>query len=98
MGTDVIQAKYDLLDQIAARFGQQADTSAQVHSRLRQSARSLQEGWEGRGSVAFLCEMNRDVLPAVQRLTAALDQARSVTLDIARRPPGEVLELPAHHL
>lgn len=79
MGNDIIQAQYDALEQIAGRFGQQAEASAQVHSRLRQSARSLQEGWEGRGSVAFFGEMNRDVLPAVQRLANALSGAQATT-------------------
>lgn len=84
MGNDVIQAKYDLLDQIAARFGQEADASGQVHSRLRQSASSLRAGWEGRGSAAFFGEMNSEVLPAMHRLGAALQQAQTVTRQIAQ--------------
>jgi hypothetical protein len=40
-------------------------------------------GWQGRGSTAFFNEMNGEILPAMQRLAAALDRARSVTHEIA---------------
>lgn len=93
MGNDVIQAKYDLLDQLAARFGQQAEAAAQTRQRVQQSMQPLQQGgWQGRGSAAFFAEMSGELLPAVQRLTAALGQARTATMqarDIMRAAEEE---------
>lgn len=83
MGNDIIQADYDQLDAIAGRFGGQAEANQQLMAKVRQSMEPLQSGgWQGRGSAAFFAEMNREVLPAVQRMTTALNQARSVTLQV----------------
>lgn len=85
MGNDIIQADYDALAAVASRFGNQARSNQELLARVRQAMRPLEGGgWQGRGSAAFFGEMNGDVLPAMQRLAAALDQARSMTLDIAR--------------
>lgn len=85
MGNDIIQADYNALASVASRFGNQARSNQELLARVRQAMQPLESGgWQGRGSAAFFNEMNGQVLPAVQRLTAALDQARSVTLDIAR--------------
>ncbi len=85
MGADVIQAHYDQLEQIAARFGQQAEAAAQTTQRVQQSTRALQAGgWEGRGAVAFFGEMERSVLPSMQRLAAALQQGQTVTRQISQ--------------
>jgi WXG100 family type VII secretion target len=85
MGHDIIQARYDALASVAGRFGDQAQTSSDLLALVRQATRPLEAGgWQGRGSTAFFAEMDGDVLPAMQRLAAALDQARTVTLDIAR--------------
>ncbi len=85
MGNDVIQAQYDKLADISNRFGGQAEASKELISRVQQSMQPLQQGgWQGRGSAAFFGEMNGEVLPAMLRLVAALDQARSVTQEIAR--------------
>ena len=85
LGYDIIQADYDALAGVASRFGNQAQSSQELLARVRQAMRQLEgDGWHGRGSTAFFGEMNGEVLPTLQRMTAALDQARSVTLDIAR--------------
>ena len=85
MTNDIIQAQYDQLEQIAARFGRQAEATAQMQGRVQQSLRALQAGgWEGRGAAAFFGEMNGEVLPAVQRLSAALQQSQQVTRQIVQ--------------
>jgi WXG100 family type VII secretion target len=85
MSNDIIQARYDGLASVASRFGKEAQGNHELLARLRQVMRQLEgEGWQGRGSTAFFAEMNGEMLPAMQRLAAALDQARTVTLDIAR--------------
>ncbi len=85
MSNDIIQARYDGLAGVASRFGDQAQSNQELLVRVRQAMRVLEGGgWQGRGSTAFFAEMNGELLPAMQRLAAALDQARAVTLDIAR--------------
>ncbi|MFZ2488106.1 MAG: WXG100 family type VII secretion target, partial [Anaerolineae bacterium] len=50
----------------------------------QQSLRALQSGgWEGRGAAAFFGEMSSEVLPALNRLGAALQQAQQVTRQIS---------------
>jgi WXG100 family type VII secretion target len=79
MGADVIQANYDELEIIATRFGQCAESNAQMISRVRQGMERLKQGdWIGKGSEAFFKEMDGEVLPAIDRLTQALQQSQSV--------------------
>jgi WXG100 family type VII secretion target len=85
MGSDIIQAQYEQLEQIAVRFGQQAEAAAQTTQRAQQSMRALQAGgWEGRGAAAFFGEMERSVLPSMQRLSGALQQSQTVTRQIGQ--------------
>ena len=85
MGADVIQAQYDQLEQIAARFGRQAEAATQTTQRVQQAMRSLQSGgWEGRGAAAFFGEMERSVLPSMQRLSGALQQSQTVTRQVSQ--------------
>jgi WXG100 family type VII secretion target len=85
MGSEIIQARYDQLEQIAVRFGQQAEAAAQTTQRVQQSMRALQAGgWEGRGAAAYFGEMERSVLPSMQRLAAALQQSQTVTRQISQ--------------
>ena len=45
---------------------------------------TLQSGdWVGRGATAFYNEMDSQVLPALQRLVSALQQAQQVTVQIS---------------
>jgi WXG100 family type VII secretion target len=83
MSADTIQARYDELESIAARFGNQAEANATLHGRVQRGVQDLQQGgWEGEGVDAFLAEMEGEVFPSMQRLTTALDEARSVTLKV----------------
>lgn len=85
MSNEIIQAQYDRLEQIAVRFGQQAEAATQTTQRVQQSNRALQDGgWEGRGATAFFGEMERSVLPSMQRLAAALHQSQTVTRQISQ--------------
>jgi WXG100 family type VII secretion target len=83
MSNDVIQAKYELLEKIAARFGNESDVVGEMNGRVQQAMRSLQDGgWEGEGSQAFFAEMEDMIFPISARLLEALAQAQSVTLQI----------------
>jgi WXG100 family type VII secretion target len=82
MSADVIQANYDQLDAVAGRFGQQAEVTAELHSRVARGVQALEDGgWEGAGSAAFFAEMQGELYPAMQRLIQVLQDARSVTLE-----------------
>jgi WXG100 family type VII secretion target len=82
MSTDIIQANYAHLDEVAARFGQHAERIATLDRRVRQGVQALADGgWEGAGSAAFLAEMQGEVFPALQRFRQALEEARAVTLE-----------------
>ncbi len=83
MGADIVQAKYDELEMIAARFGQWADCNADMDGRVRQGVEKLRQGdWIGKGSAAFFKEIDAEVLPALNRLTLALQQSQSVVNEI----------------
>lgn len=84
MSAEIIQARYDELNTLSRRFGQQAEATAQMQKRLERSMQSLQSGWQGKGSAAFFTEMNGKVLPVMRRLIAALAQAQKNTQEISQ--------------
>jgi len=83
MSNNIIQAEYDRLENIAACFGESVENTTGMCSRIESGVQVLQNGkWEGQAANAFFTEMNRDVFPAITRLTNALEQAQSVTLQV----------------
>ncbi len=80
MSAAQVQAAYEDLSTIAARFQKASESHQQDLQRLQNSATRLHRGgWEGKGSDAFFQEMERVVLPALRRLTKALaDGGRTV--------------------
>ncbi len=81
---DIIQANHDQLQGMATKFAQQSQTVAQTQQAVQRSYQPLRTGgWIGRGSEAFFKEMEGQVLPSVQRLSAALAQAQKVTQQIS---------------
>jgi WXG100 family type VII secretion target len=82
---DKFQAKYDQLDQIAARFANQSQVVQDTIQKVQSSMENLENGgWIGRGSDAFFAEMHGEVMPATRRLQEALDEASRVTREISR--------------
>lgn len=85
MSAEVIQSKYEELATIARRFEQQAQATRALQQRVQRSAGALRNGgWVGRGSVAFVGEMEQKVFPGIQRLFEALTTAQSTTVEIAQ--------------
>jgi WXG100 family type VII secretion target len=83
MGADVIQANYEELEAIAARFKNCAEANAELYSGVARGVQALQQGdWQGKGAEAFFAEMNGEIFPALQRLTDALEMAGIVILEI----------------
>jgi WXG100 family type VII secretion target len=84
MSAEVIQAKYDALEAIAQKFGQESEVNSEMYGRIQQAVHSLEQGgWEGQGASAFFAEMNQTINPTLQRLINALEQAQTVTLQIS---------------
>jgi WXG100 family type VII secretion target len=80
---DEIRADYDQLEQVAHKFANQAQEIQQMIQQVRSSMDKLHDDWIGRGSNAFFSEMRGEVLPAVQRLQQALEEANRVTREIS---------------
>ncbi len=73
---DVININYPDMQQVGKRFQQQQQQIANMERRLNSAVKSLHaNGWVGLGSDAFFNEMEGKVLPAVKRLSEALDEA-----------------------
>ena len=83
MAADVVQAQYETLEAIAARFGQQAEATSDLMHRVQRAADALRGGdWQGKGVDAFGTEMDQDLYPALVRLQEAMVSAQSTTLVI----------------
>src|SRR5262245_48080204 len=83
MNADTIQARYDELDRVAARFGKASAASTELHKRIMHCVEVLERGgWQGRGADAFFAEMHGTLYPAMQRLVKALDEGRTTTLQV----------------
>ena len=83
MSAEEIRADYDQLAQVASRFTNQSQQIQQMTQNVQRSMETLRSGWEGRGSQAFFNEMQGKVLPGVNRLHQALQQAARVTQQIS---------------
>lgn len=82
---DLLQADYQQLQQIAQKFSQQAQAIQQMTQKTKSTMDPLKQGaWIGKGSDAFFQEMEGKVLPAVNRLHNALDQACQMTNKISQ--------------
>lgn len=75
-----IRADHDQLKQVVQTFNRESAAVKRSLDRLRSRMDALQRGdWVGQGANKFYQEMDSAVLPAVERLRAALDQgARTV--------------------
>lgn len=80
MSADIVQAQYEQLEQIAARFAAAAETQQALLQRVNQRVDVLRQGgWQGKGVAAFLREMDGEVGPAGQRLVGALQEGSRYT-------------------
>lgn len=83
MSAEIIRVDHQALEQVASKFGDQAQAVAQLLQALQKSYQPLKSGgWIGRGSTAFCAEMENKILPAVRRLAEALAQANRTTNEI----------------
>jgi WXG100 family type VII secretion target len=81
---DEVKADYEQLEQVANKFSSQSEEIQQVLQQVRNNMEKLEPDWIGRGSDAFFREMQSEVLPAVQRLQQALEEANRVTKEVVQ--------------
>jgi len=82
---DKIEANYEQLGSIAKSFSQEADTIETMLKQIQSNIDQLEAGgWIGRGANSFFAEMRDDVVPGVERLQAALEEASQTTNEIAK--------------
>lgn len=93
--TDHLQAEYDQLQALAARFGKQSEVTRDLTRRVQQRMKRLEATWQGEGAAAFFSEMTGEVLPATTRLAEALAQAQRATTQIATLLQGAEQEAAA---
>jgi WXG100 family type VII secretion target len=70
-----VQLNFDELFVLKDRFARASDTVNTMFSNITRRMDVLDSTWTGRGREAFFAEMQGEVLPAVQRLISALNQA-----------------------
>jgi WXG100 family type VII secretion target len=79
---DEVKVNPDELADVQREFQNQSQSIQEMFQRTRKSMDQLEPDWIGLGSDAFFEEMEGEVLPAVQRLQQALEQAGMVTGEI----------------
>lgn len=79
---DEVKVNPDELADVQREFQNQSQSIQEMLQRTRKSMEALEPDWIGLGSDAFFEEMQGEVLPAVQRLQQALEQAGMVTGEI----------------
>jgi WXG100 family type VII secretion target len=85
MSSPRVRADYDALAKISQAFARQATETQRMIQSVQRCVGVLQGGdWIGQGAKAFYSEMERDVLPSLQRLSAALGTAERVTGQIGQ--------------
>ena len=79
---DEVKVNPDELADVQREFQNQSMSIQDMFQKTRQQMETLEPDWVGLGSDAFFEEMQGEVLPAVQRLQEALEQAGMVTGEI----------------
>ena len=85
MGAEHIQGNYDELDRIAATFDSTAAAVTDMVQQVSRQTQALAEGgWLGLGANRFVQEMQDLVIPGLNRLASALEEARATTQKIGQ--------------
>lgn len=93
----VLQVDYELLQNAGLKFRSQADEIHGLLALLQQRTDDLQvDGWLGEAAGHFYAEMAHDVLPALRRLAAALDDAHLVTRQLGEAYAAAEEDAAAH--
>jgi WXG100 family type VII secretion target len=86
LSADKVQVDYEELDSVAARFTRLASDADMLRLTVRRHVAALEEeGWQGQGATDFYAEMEEVILPAMGRLTEALEEAGNASQRIQPR-------------
>jgi WXG100 family type VII secretion target len=81
---DRVRYQYDNLENFARQFSEHASDAQQVRQRLLGQLQVLEEGgWVGEGAARFSAEMRDMILPALEALSRALDNANGAIVRAA---------------
>jgi WXG100 family type VII secretion target len=85
MGAPQVRSDYDQLKNLQKSFSSQAEAVAKTTQNIRSIMDKLQGGdWIGEGAQKFYQEMNDQVLPTLNRMYKALDEASRATAQISQ--------------
>jgi len=85
MAEQTIQVDHDQMASISQRFGDQSDQVRAQYDKIMHQLDVLKQGaWIGQNADKCFEIMEGTLLPAVQRLSKALDQASSTTREVAK--------------
>ena len=83
MAMGKFQSKYDELDQLAGMFGGEAGHVGETIGKLKSAIENMRDKWIGQAASKFFQEMESEVLPALGKLQAALNEGSSRTKQIS---------------
>lgn len=78
MSSSTTRVNYNELTQIAKQLHSESEDYTRLNSQTRQRIDALRGGWQGDAANAFFNEINAELIPAIQRLSAALLAGESV--------------------
>jgi WXG100 family type VII secretion target len=85
MPADTVQVDHDAMASISQRFGDQSDQVRAQYDKIMHQLDVLKNGaWIGPNADKYAEIMEGTLLPAIQRLFKALDQAGNTTKEVAK--------------
>jgi WXG100 family type VII secretion target len=84
-GKEKIEVNYEILQKIVKSFQREGDDIAKLHEVTKAKVEALKRDWMGRGSEAFISEMENCVLPSLERLYQALIETALTTNKISKK-------------
>ena len=81
---DRIEVKYNDLQRMGTTFSKSSDSVDRMTNEIRSHMDRLRASWEGVAEKKFFEEMEREVLPALKRLSTAMDRASDTTKQLTQ--------------
>jgi len=78
-----IEADYAELQRMDGVFRKSSDEVDASYNQIKNQVDVLRQTWTGRGADAFFQEMDRELMPALRKLSNAMEQGGSTTIAIA---------------
>jgi WXG100 family type VII secretion target len=85
MSQEIVRINYPEMDTIGRMFTDCMDCVQQLYNRVNiDVARCAEGAWAGHNATIFYNRMDETIMPAIHRLSSALDEAQNVTQEISR--------------